>query len=322
MRRLLLLSALLLAAGCPAAGPSADVVDDTLEPPLEGQGFQLSIDVTAPPGEEVWKCVVYPMPHEEISAVNSVEYIQSPGMHHMTLSTLGFNSADRIAHGEYDCETLYGESSLMQDQVMFFGAQGQDRDTMNLPENTAANFPLNMDVIHEVHFVNVSDEPVQVFSRVNAYTIPQDTVDEQIWGGQVRDETISIPAGGTATEWTRCEMNMDVEVLFLASHTHALGKEFTIRRWDGENSGEIFYTNSDWHDPFITQYEEPLIIPAGTGFEYACTWENWRDTDVNYGLTSTDEMCNLAIVHTPFNMSALCEVVETSDGVLWSPDDE
>jgi hypothetical protein len=43
---------------------------------------------------------------------------------------------------------------------------------------------------------------------------------------------------------------------------------------------------------------------------------------VNYGLTSTDEMCNLAIVHTPFNMSALCEVVETSDGVLWSPDDE
>jgi hypothetical protein len=218
MRRLLLLSALLLAAGCPAAGPSADVVDDTLEPPLEGQGFQLSIDITAPPGEEVWKCVVYPMPHEEISAVNSVEYIQSPGMHHMTLSTLGFNSADRIAHGEYDCETLYGESSLMQDQVMFFGAQGQDRDTMNLPENTAANFPLNMDVIHEVHFVNVSDEPVQIFSRVNAYTIPQDTVDEQIWGGQVRDETISIPAGGTATEWTRCEMNMDVEVLFLASH--------------------------------------------------------------------------------------------------------
>lgn len=31
-------------------------------------------------------------------------------------------------------------------------------------------------------------------------------------------------------------------------------------------------------------------------------------------------MAVLAIVHTPFSMSARCEVVETSDGVLWSPD--
>ena len=316
-----LLPLLLLASACLPGGPTADPVDDTLAPPLDGQGFQLSIDVTAPPRSEIWKCVVYPMPNTEISAVNSVEYIQTPGMHHMTLSTLGFNSADRIAHGEYDCEALYGESSLMQDQVMFFGAQGQDRDTMALPDRTAANFPLNMDVIHEVHFVNVSDEPVHVFSRVNAFTIPQDTVEEQIWGGQVRDETIEIPALGSATEWTRCEMNMDVEVLFLASHTHEKGIRFDIAPFDGETVGEVFYTNDDWHDPKIVQYEAPLVVPRGTGFEYSCTWDNWRDTPVSYGLAAEDEMCNLAIVHTPFNMSALCEVVETSDGVLWSPDE-
>jgi hypothetical protein len=321
MHRILRCLPLLLLVGCPAEDPGDPVVD-TLDPPLEGQGFQLSIDVVAPANSEVWKCVVYPMPHTEISAVNSVEYIQTPGTHHMTLSTLGFNSAGRIDHGTYDCETLYGESSLMQEQVMFFGAQGQYSDFMQLPENTAANFPLNMDVIHEVHFVNATDEDIPVFSRVNAYTIPQDTVDEQIWGGQVRDETISIPADGVATEWTRCEMNMDVEVLFLASHTHALGTEFTIRRWDGENAGDVFYTNNDWHDPFIQQYDPPLVIPAGTGFEYSCTWHNWRDEPVSYGLTSEDEMCNLAIVHTPFNMSALCDVVETSDGVLWSPPED
>ncbi len=323
MRHLSLLALpLLLVAACDPPGASVDEVDDTLEPPPEGGGFQLSIDTEAPPRSEIWKCFVYPMPHEEISAVQSVEYIQTPGTHHMTLSTLGFNSAGLIPHGEYDCEELYGESSLMQDQVMFFGAQGTDRETLSLPEGTVANFPLNMDVIHEVHFVNVSDEPVHIFSRVNAYTIPQDMIEEQIWGGQVRDETIEIPAGGTKTEWTRCEFNVDVEVLFLASHTHALGREFTVRMWDGEAAGDVFYTNDDWHDPLITQYDPPLVVTAGTGFEYACTWENRRDEPVTYGLTAEDEMCNLAIVHTPFNMSALCEVVETSDGVLWSPDDE
>ena len=317
MRRLLFLSAL-LAVGC-STGPTADEVDDTLEPPLEGQGFQLSIDVEAPPHSEVWKCVVYPMPNTEISAVNSVEYIQTPGMHHMTLSTLGVGV--HMEAGTFDCEALYGDSSLMADQVMFFGAQGQDRDTMHLPEGTVANFPLGLDVIHEVHFVNVSDEPVHVFSRVNALTIPQDMIEEQIWGGQVRDETIEIPAMGTKKEWTRCVMNQDIEVLFLAGHTHALGTEFTIAPFDGTDTGDVFFRNADWHNPGITQYDPPMVVPAGTGFEYSCSWNNWRDTPVSYGSTSEDEMCNLAIVHTPGSRTARCEVVETSDGVLWRPEE-
>lgn len=114
-------------------------------------------------------------------------------------------------------------------------------------------------------------------------------------------------------------MNEDVEVIFLAGHMHEKGVRFTVRPWDGTDSGEIFFDNDDWHNPKITQYDPPLVVPAGTGFEYACTWENPTDAEVNYGLESTDEMCNLAIVHTPFSTTALCEVVETSDGVIWTP---
>ena len=51
--------------------------------------------------------------------------------------------------------------------------------------------------------------------------------------GQVRDETIDIPAGEQATEWSRCVFNEDVDVIFLASHTHALATNFTIRPFDG-----------------------------------------------------------------------------------------
>ena len=274
---------------------------------------------TAPAGTEVWRCAVYDLPTTELTAVNWVEYQQNPGTHHMTLSTLGLTANDSIDVGQYDCQELYGDSSLMQDQIMFFGAQGAAQDVMELPEFTVANFPAGLRIIHEVHYVNTTAQDVELYSRVNAWTIPQSVVEEQIWGGQVRDETISIPAGETVTEWTRCVMNRDVEVLFLASHTHALGIEFTVRRFDGTTSGDIFYANDDWHDPRIIQYEEPLVVPAGQGFEYACTWLNDTDADVAYGLESTDEMCNLAIVHTPFDTSARCDVVETSDGVIWQP---
>jgi hypothetical protein len=110
-------------------------------------------------------------------------------------------------------------------------------------------------------------------------------------------------------------------VIFLASHTHKLGVDFSISLFDGENLGEVFYNNDDWYNLMIVQYETPIQIKAGEGFEYSCTWNNSTDEPIQYGLTADDEMCNLTFVHTPYDPDALCEVIETSDGVLWSPED-
>ncbi|MEQ9504023.1 MAG: hypothetical protein RIT81_44620 [Deltaproteobacteria bacterium] len=291
---------------------------ERLAPPTDGEGFQLAMDTTAPPGSEIWKCAVYPIPIEEgLAPVNSVRYQQNSGMHHMTLSTTGIGGK-KIDYGIYDCEDL---GDLMDEVIMIFGSQGAAEDTIQLPEGVAATLVPNLDIIHEVHYVNTSEAPVDVFSRVNAYTIPSEEVVEGIWGGQVRDEHIEIPADSEHTEWTRCVMNEDVDVLFLASHTHQLGIEFTIAPFDGTTVGDVFYSNDDWHDPKIVQYDPPLVLKAGEGFEYSCTWRNDTDAMVPYGLKSTEEMCNLAIVHTPYSESARCEVVETSDGVIWSPDE-
>ena len=287
-----------------------------LEPPAKGEGFQLKMTYTVPAYTEAWICTVYPLPVDTISPVNWVEYEQNDGLHHMTISTPGFVQG-LLEYGTYDCNELYEKA--MEDLIMVFGSQGGG-GKLQLPEGVAANFVPGLDIVHEVHYVNATAEPVEVASYINAYTIPVNEVEAGIWGGQVRDETIAIPANSEHTEWTRCVMNEDVDVLFLASHTHELGIEFTIRRFDGENSGEIFYRNTDWHDPKIVQYDPPLVLKAGEGFEYSCTWKNDSEQPVQYGLTSTDEMCNLALVHTPQSMTALCEVVETSDGVLWAPD--
>lgn len=315
MRPALLRALPVLLVACTKATPQPEV--EWLEPPPEGQGFQMTMEGHAPAYSEVWLCAVYPIPITSPAAVNRVEFQQNAGTHHMTLSTPGFD-AHPFEPGVYDCEEIY--SQAMDGLIMMFGGQGAAEGEMALPEGVAANLPSNIDIVHEVHYVNPTDQPVDLYSVVNAWTIPQDEVTDGIWGGQVRDENIVIPAHAQRhTEWTRCVMNTDVEVQFLASHTHALGVEFTVAPFDGQTTGEVFYTNDDWHDPKIVQYDPPLVVPAGTGFEYACTWQNPNAFEVTYGLTSEDEMCNLAIVHTPFDMSALCEVVETSDGVLYTP---
>jgi hypothetical protein len=314
--RLLILVPLVVVA-CGKSDPEPEPLP-SLEPPPADEGFQVKMFGTAPAYTEVWLCEVYDIPIEDWAAVNWVQVLQNEGTHHLTLSTTGLG-VERIEPGQYNCEDLYGNSSLMQDQIMFFGSQGVAEDELHLPEGVVANMPPGIQVLHEVHYVNATAEDVSLYSYLNAWTIDQSEVVDQIWGGQVRDEHIEIPAGGEHTEWTRCVMNEDVDVLFLASHTHQLGFEFTIAPFDGQQTGEVFYTNTDWHDPLITQYDPPLSVPAGTGFEYACTWRNDGPDPVSYGLLATDEMCNLTLVHTPFSMSARCEVVETSDGVIWTP---
>ncbi|MCB9745286.1 MAG: hypothetical protein H6741_08860 [Alphaproteobacteria bacterium] len=305
----------LLAAGCTPKDPvdSAAAVE-LLAPPPEGEGFQMKMEGHVEAYTETWLCAVYPIPTEGLSPVNWVQYQQNEGTHHMTLSTPG-PGLHPLEYGTFPCEEVY--ANAMDDLIMMFGSQGVGEGEMRLPDGVVANLPSNIDIVHEIHYVNPTDEPVDLFSVVNAWTIPESDVTDGIWGGQVRDENIEIPAGGEHSEWTRCVFNKDVDVQFLASHTHALGVNFTVAHFDGVNTGELFYENDDWHDPKIEQYNPPLSIPAGQGFEYTCTWDNDTGEHVSYGLTSQDEMCNLAIVFTPFDMDAECTVVETSDGVLW-----
>ncbi|MES2638656.1 MAG: hypothetical protein V4850_04220 [Myxococcota bacterium] len=312
-------------AAC-SAGPSdsgpADSGDDVvaelpvLAPPPAGEGFQISMFGTAPANTEVWLCEVYDLPTTELQAVHAVQYLQNEGTHHMTLSTTAL-ATEPLAPGSYDCNALYADSTVMQDAVMMFGSQGDAEGTLTLPDGVAANLPAGIQVLQEIHFVNTTSTDVALYSYLNGWTIPQEDVVSGIWGGSVRDETITLPPQQETTEWSRCVMNEDVEVQFLASHTHATATKFTIAPFDGVTTGEVFYTNTDWHDPKIEQYNPPRIVPAGQGFEFACTWFNGTDETVSYGLASTDEMCNLALVFTPFSMTAACEVVETSDGVLW-----
>jgi len=312
----------------PTVEPDASVTPDVstfvpLTPPPEGEGFQLTFNYTVEPASEAWICDIVTLPNPgAISNVNRVEVQQTPGTHHLTLSALGLvPGSSPFPPGRYPCEEIYGNQSLMEDQIMFFGNQGTAEDEMILPPGVAATLPGGIDIIYEMHYVNPTQEPVELYSIINAWTIPDAQVDDGIWGGSVRDEHINIPAGAAShTEWTRCAMNRDVEVLFLASHMHELGVEFTIRPWDGgAEAGDIMYSNDDWHVPQIVQYDPPLVVPKGQGFEFACTWKNPFDQMINYGSNATDEMCNLAVVFKPFDLGGLCEVVESSDGVLWTP---
>ncbi len=288
---------------------------EDLPPPAEGEGFQMGIDTIAPAGKEIWKCMVADLPGESaFVSVNRVESLQTLGVHHMDVMALGLLGLP-IEPGMYDCDDLYSAHQEMMEDGIFLFATQNERETLQLPEGVAAFLPGNMRVMVEIHYVNPTPKDVAVWSRINALTMPNDQVQERIWGSAVRDVDINLTAGvRDHYEWTRCVMTHDIDVILLSSHTHQLAARVDIFAFDGVQRGELLYVNEDWHSPQLQMYEVPMHIPAGQGFEFRCLYNNPTEKDVHWGFAADDEMCQIAFVHTPFLPNASCTQVESGAG--------
>jgi len=298
-----------------ACGTNAPAIDpnDPLPPPPADRGIQVSLERVVQPGEEVWMCRVFDLPSKRFYPVNHVESVQNESMHHMDLIATALATSD-LEPGDYDCKDVYERyPNLMEDGIIVYASQ-QQQQSIELPPGTVANLLPHMRMMHEIHFVNPTDEPITAFSKINAYEYKGD-VEMEIWGGAVRDLAIDIPGNTDShVEWTRCVMNKDVDVLFLSTHTHALANETVVRRFDGPSAapGEVLYTNTDWHAPMLEDFTTaPLHIPAGSGFEFECHYENHSGEPVHWGFTAAEEMCQIALVYTPGEATRHCDIVES-----------
>ncbi len=285
-----------------------------LPPPAEGEGFQLAATSVAPAGKEIWKCVVYDVPSDRWEMINRVESIQNGPMHHMSIVVLALTGVS-LEPGEYDCRALYEQYPDLMDGLIVYASQAAEQ-TIQLPDGVAANFPPNIRVMHELHYVNTTEHDEDVYSYVNAHATDPLTIRETIWGAAIRDRNLHIPARAAHDEWTRCVMTDDIDLQFMSSHTHELGTEVAVRLFDGERAGETIYVNHDWETPFVEHFEQPIHIPAGTGFEFTCSYNNPTGDPVTYGFSAKDEMCTMALVYTPGEAKRKCVPVASSDGVF------
>ena len=317
----LLLAAFVSLVGCSSA-KTADVTPtpdlsstDPLPPPPPEKGFQMGMEIDSPAHSETWKCQMGTLPIDGPRAVNAVEHVQSAVVHHMDIIVIATSGVD-LPDGIYDCADIYKDHPKLMEEVILYAAQ-KPQDKWTFPKGTAAMVPGPLRVMYEIHHVNGSDQPMHLFSKVNAYSVSTDEVTKTVWGGPVRNRNLTIPPKSDVTEVSRCVFDKDVDILIMSMHTHKLGRDMTALRFDGTATGEQVYKNEDWAQPAVKSFTDaPLHVAKGQGFEFRCHYANPSDKLVNWGFKADDEMCNLALVYTPGDSAAKCTQVYQSGGKI------
>jgi mono/diheme cytochrome c family protein len=139
---------------------------------------------------------------------------------------------------------------------------------------------------------------------------PGDVIDYVVETDLNYTQEFQIPAGDPnyRVEHQR-SFEVDTYLLSMGPHMHYRGKavKYEIEYPDGEMETLLWVPNYDFNWQFLYEFEEPLLVPAGSKLHM--TW--WFDNssanphnpdptvDVVYGAATTDEMANARIYFAP-----------------------
>ena len=103
------------------------------------------------------------------------------------------------------------------------------------------------------------------------------------------DDTFTIPPHTNGyTDSASLTVPVDVQVWGALPHMHTLGKQITVKT---QSACLIDIPNWDFHWQQLYFYNQPVTVKAGEKATLSCTWNNPRDTSVQWGEATTDEMC-------------------------------
>lgn len=266
---------------------------------LPKDGFQIrTVGVDLGPGEEREYCEVAQLPGAATDEyfVSLVELANGATSHH-----LGLAYADDGTPAAAELEQLgVGNRKECQGPLLAFGGGIDIIGTTqvpygraSLPPRVARKFHGGEFIVFDYHYANTSVETVHTRSAANFHVVDRADVDHVAQLFSVNNVTIDVPAGQTASFTAECHVRTDMMLGGLTRHTHHLGKDFTVWYAGGARTGEEIWTSHDWQHDTEFSFPEPVLVRAGEGVRYRCTFANDTADRLRFGTTVKDEMCML-----------------------------
>jgi hypothetical protein len=251
--------------------------------PKPGQGFQLHMPAyEIQPGTEREIFLYQHNPNTTTQYMHSAEVAMREGSHHFILWGVDgsqFDLPENVFRDRTDAEMSRVRDILGGSQTLY--------STLTLPPGVAVAIEPNKGFDFNSHYVNPTDEPIHGEAYVNIYTMPADSVEHIAQPFLWADPNFMIPPHSTYTRAHYWDPFTDTtHLLVLASHAHKRMISFKVYR--NGPTGELLYTNTDWHEPPVAQMD--LVLKPNERLYSETTWMNESDHSIKFGLTSEDEM--------------------------------
>ena len=266
-----------------------------LAPPAEGVQFR-SEGTVIRPGEDVEYCEVVAIPGgpDETYYVNRIESEMTRGSHHLIVQAIEVGHEGNVKAG--DKVSCFSPSVFGERQVGVTGSQQQYREE-SYPEGVGRVFQGGQLVVMDYHYFNTTDEPLIGRAAVNLHTVPAEKVTRIARGFGFYNLAINAPPrtamGPTASSFEKtCNFSHDVLVQKLTRHTHQWGTDFKVWFAGGDRDGELAMHSDDYED-VDHEFDEPILLKAGEGFRFECSYLNTEDKALQFGIKASDEMCIL-----------------------------
>ena len=267
-----------------------------LEKPAVGEGFQVHVPafpVVANYERELF--IRMPIGNTEDIYVTKFHALCRPGTHH--LIAYGYQNEDNPNHPPIgvmrDQNLPDGRGNItltMGSGAMYCGAQ-EPEFIQQFPPGVAVRIPANATIDVNSHYFNLTKETIFGEVFLNMETIPKDSVTELLEIDNIdNDEVLFLPKGETTDiEFTEL-FDETTRIRQMFSHMHKRGVLFEVFRVGGVDDGELLYAALDYQHPPYKFFDEPLVFLEGEGMRTKVRYINNTDRDIEFGVTSEDEM--------------------------------
>ncbi len=298
----------LLSIGC---GPTSEVdeaLDLRVEPPVVSEGSVVlnGADFVVEPYTEVLTCIVGTWIDETHGIVRATTH-QDPSFGHHAI--LMGTTASPITHSDgttFDCT----ESSAMVDmEPMIMVEPVEDGMTaMTLPDTLAMKLKEGQRWVLQSHYINPTADSLRVQDAVVLELVEEESVETWAAPLVLVDTDFSLPPQETTTVSFGCEMEEELNLLFLLGHMHEWGTAFSTDHTSGDETSRI-YDEPEWKLDF--RDEPPMqdfgadgrLLLEGDVLTTTCTWDNTTDEEITFPY----EMCASVGVVWPLAVPLVCD---------------
>ena len=294
--------AALLLVSCSASGASppaddaaaADAAPDGAAP---GSLRLLEAPFSIGAGDQKWVCArVTPSSDLWITRFAITQPVQ---VHHTIFGLDLIPDADGVRDCPSDPELGW---------TLLYGT-GRGTEPFELPPGIAVRIPAGKQAVLQMHLFNYADAPASGTVIMDIETLAADGVVHEAEAFLVGDHDFTIPANTPSYSTSgSCTLSHDATLFTLMPHMHQLGRHMTVTAETSE--GERVLYDGDF------EFEQQAIVPipetplrSGDRVEVRCTFENPTDQSVEWGQSSTEEMCHAGIYRYPplGNFTVICD---------------